>query len=291
LIDGIARQYTASPAANITQMQITALQVQRFTHGSGFQAQGIRAPDAVLDPFLMIDHYRMSQPTFGAHPHAGFSAVTYMFDDAQTGFINHDSLGPASIIAPGDAHWSIAGAGLVHDEVPQEPGKTAHGLQLFINLNAATELQAPRALHMVSAQMPRFQQASGAQIKLAFGRYAFENVMHEIGVLPTDVSLFDVQLSDAGQYFEYAIAKQNAIIVPISGTLMLNEQTIDGPIALRGVERIRIQAQLAAHFVLLLGTPLEQPVVRHGPFALSSNERLRDAISRYQDGQFGSIQL
>ena len=65
-------------------------------HGDGFQAQGIRGDAAVLDPYLMVDHFRMSQPTFGPHPHAGFSAVTYLFDDAETGFHNRDSRGDSS---------------------------------------------------------------------------------------------------------------------------------------------------------------------------------------------------
>jgi hypothetical protein len=62
--------------------------VQAMRHGNGFQAHAIRGADAALDPFLMADHFRMSAPTFPPHPHAGFSAVTYLFDDAETGFFN-----------------------------------------------------------------------------------------------------------------------------------------------------------------------------------------------------------
>jgi redox-sensitive bicupin YhaK (pirin superfamily) len=273
-------------------LQITPLQIQRFTHGTGFEAFGIRGADALLDPFLMIDHYRMSQPTFGPHPHAGFSAVTYMFDDAETGFINRDSLGPAQRIAPGAAHWSIAGAGIVHDEVPEHTGKTAHGLQLFVNLPAADELQPARALQIEPAQMARFRQASGALVKLGFGRYTTDAEHISVGELPSDVALFEVELQSANDRFEYALgADSTGIVIPLAGESRLNAHVFDAPAALHGDARLNITCTSPARFVLLTGRRIHESIFRHGPFALSSAERLRDAIARFQSGAFGSIQV
>ncbi len=46
----------------------------------------LHPPDAhALDPVISVDHFRMSQPTFAPHPHAGFSAVTYLFEDSEDG--------------------------------------------------------------------------------------------------------------------------------------------------------------------------------------------------------------
>ncbi|WP_440906629.1 hypothetical protein ACMZOO_18025 (plasmid) [Catenovulum sp. SX2] len=41
--------------------------------GSGFNAVSFKDKDFAgqMDPLVMVDHYRMTQPTFGAHPHAG----------------------------------------------------------------------------------------------------------------------------------------------------------------------------------------------------------------------------
>jgi hypothetical protein len=70
------------------------------THGNGFSDYNLRAQLGVsLDPFLNLDDFHMSQPTFKPHPHAGFSAVTYMFEDSAGAFINRDSLGDRSPIA------------------------------------------------------------------------------------------------------------------------------------------------------------------------------------------------
>ncbi|XHO07094.1 hypothetical protein ACEQUB_p00340 (plasmid) [Ralstonia syzygii] len=57
--------------------------LQRANHGSHFRAYGLRGVAALIDPFLGIDHAWMSAPTFAPHPHAGFSAVSYLFLDFQ----------------------------------------------------------------------------------------------------------------------------------------------------------------------------------------------------------------
>jgi redox-sensitive bicupin YhaK (pirin superfamily) len=201
----------------------TPLPVQTLTKGAGFHAFGIRGSDAELDPFLMIDHYRMSQPTFAPHPHAGFSAVTYMFDDAQTGFRNRDSLGNAHDIRPGDLHWTLAGAGVMHDEVPLENGLEAHGLQLFVNLAAARKHMPPAALRIAREAMPVLTQSGGARVKLGFGAYDDGSVVKpSVLTLPTQVSLLDVTLPP-GSSFAYPVAPgQTALAIGIAGTVSLN---------------------------------------------------------------------
>ena len=41
-----------------------------LTVGSGFKAESFRAGDIgeAMDPLVMLDHYVMTKPTFGAHP-------------------------------------------------------------------------------------------------------------------------------------------------------------------------------------------------------------------------------
>jgi redox-sensitive bicupin YhaK (pirin superfamily) len=69
-----------------TPMIHTKLKLEVMQHGAGLRTQGLRAPDTVLDPVLVADEFWMTQPVFGPHPHAGFSAVTYIFEDIETGF-------------------------------------------------------------------------------------------------------------------------------------------------------------------------------------------------------------
>src|SRR6056297_1572193 len=66
-----------------------------LTIGDGFQAQSYQHADfrGLMDPLIMVDHFVMTQPTFGTHAHAGLSAVTVMFEDSEGAFRNRDSLG------------------------------------------------------------------------------------------------------------------------------------------------------------------------------------------------------
>jgi redox-sensitive bicupin YhaK (pirin superfamily) len=276
------------------------LTVQSMKHGSGFSAQGIRGETAVLDPYLMADHFRMSQPTFGPHPHAGFAAVTYLFDDAETGFHNRDSLGDSSVIRAGDLHWTTAGSGVVHDEVPVEAGKTAHGLQIFVNLAASRKHMNPGAIHVERERMPRFTQSGGAQVKVPFGGY--DDGTHAVGPaaeIPADVTLLDVQLTER-QHFAYPVPPgQTAFLLVIEGALQVNGERIGSGQAVafqRSEERASVEVVAAAatgnaQFVLFMGQPLGEPVVRRGPFAMTNEADLDRAAARYAAGQMGSLPI
>src|SRR5207253_5326412 len=90
-----------------------------------------------LDPFLGIDHFSMRVPRSPPHPHAGFCALTYVFEDSEGALVSRDSLGHTSVVHPRDLCWTTAGRGIVHEEVP-ESGRVVHGLQVFVNLPAGT---------------------------------------------------------------------------------------------------------------------------------------------------------
>jgi redox-sensitive bicupin YhaK (pirin superfamily) len=270
------------------------LSVQKLSHGSGFQAFGIRAPVELTDPFLMVDHYRMSQPTFGPHPHAGFSAVTYMFDDAETGFHNRDSRGDDSMILPGDTHWTIAGAGVVHDEVPIVPGKVAHGLQMFVNLAAHKKWMPPAALHTSAAQRPTHTQAGGAQVRVALGQYDDgQTQLAPAAAQPTEATVLDIQLA-AGHAFAYPVpAGHTAFMLGVSGALACDDQAIAAGQAVAFARiggELRIQAVTDAQFAVFLGAPLGEPVVQHGPFAMSTQADIAQVIHDYQAGRMGRLQ-
>jgi redox-sensitive bicupin YhaK (pirin superfamily) len=269
------------------------LLTQRFSHGEGFRAIGVRGDSDVLDPFLMVDHYWMSQPTFGAHPHAGFSAVTYMFEDAQTGFRNRDSRGDDSIIRPGDLHWTTAGAGIVHDEVPLEPGRTAHGLQLFVNLPAARKHMAPGAIHIPSERMPTLTQPTGAKVRVVFGGY--DDGLRSIAPvvdLPTDAALFDIAI-DPGKAFRYPVPiGHTAFVHVIAGQPRIGETDLaegQGAALSRSGGEVVISSAQRSQVVLFLGRPLREPVVRHGPFAMTNAEDLARAVADYQAGRMGHL--
>ena len=74
--------------------------------GKGFKALSFKHDQfgCLMDPLIMMDHYTMSSPTFGAHPHAGMSAVSILFEDSLGHFNNRDSIGNNIDLQPGDVY-------------------------------------------------------------------------------------------------------------------------------------------------------------------------------------------
>ena len=148
--------------------QLVAMPYHAFDAHSG--AHMLRAAPEHISPFIGIDSYTMPQPFFGPHPHAGMSAVTLMLPEADGGFINRDSLGDQSHIRPGDLHWTQAGRGMMHEEVPSEPGRAARGLQVFVNLARVHKQAEPAAFHIDRELVPTVA-VSGGQVRVVAGTF------------------------------------------------------------------------------------------------------------------------
>jgi redox-sensitive bicupin YhaK (pirin superfamily) len=147
------------------------VQAKSNSIGTGFKSYDIGQQQVgpAIQPFLQLAHYFMSQPTFREHPHQGFSAVTYMFEDSEGSFFNEDNQGDRSTIYPGDLHWTQAGSGIRHNETPIEPGKICHGIQMFVDLPIADKALPPKAFHLSAAQIPVYRTDSGARVRVVVG--------------------------------------------------------------------------------------------------------------------------
>lgn len=243
-----------------------------------------------VDPFLQIDHFWMSQPVFPPHPHAGFSAVTYMFEDSEGAFINRDSLSEASVlIYPGDLHWTQAGSGVVHEEVPAQLGTVCHGLQIFVNLAARDKFSVPRAFHLSATEIPIYE-ADGKRVRVVMGEaFGLKSSLETL----THVMLLDVTLT-AGQAIAHEIPKgHNAFVLVVKGEGDFGGQVLGADSA--GLfdntgERVLIWAgEQDLQYVLCAGAPLNEPVYAHGPFVMNSAEQIRQVQARYMSGGMGSL--
>lgn len=197
--------------------------LQRAHHGNNFWAFGLRNVAALIDPFIGIDHAWMTGPTFPPHSHAGFSAVSYVFLDSETGIHNQDNIGTENTIFPGGMHWSIAGSGIVHEEVPAENGKMVHALQIFVDLPAELKHKAPRALTLAPQDVPVLI-VPGAKIRIPAGNFA--GISSPLS-LPTDVMILDISLDEKGKISVPVEAGWTAFIMPIFGATTVNGQLFD----------------------------------------------------------------
>lgn len=270
----------------------TLAPLQPMRHGSQFRAFGLHAGE-LTNPFLGIDHAWMSGPTFPPHPHAGFSAVSYLFADSQTWINNRDSLGGRQQILPGGLHWTAAGRGVVHEENPAETGKTVHMLQIFVNLPREKQGDAPFALALAPQDVPVVA-LTGATVRVPLGEFAGHRSPLNP---PTEVQLLDIALEAGAALSVPVSAGHTAFVLPIQGTVTVNGQAVgsDGaPISVMTArptaEAIWLRApQGPAQVVLFAGEPLDQPVYWQGPMALASPEALVKAMAAYRRGDFGQL--
>ncbi|EJN28515.1 Pirin-related protein [Pseudomonas sp. GM78] len=270
--------------------------LQRMNHGSQFRAFSLRGNQFAkpIDPFLAVDHAWISGPTFPPHPHAGFSAVSYLFLDSETGIENRDALGNRNLIRPGGLHWTAAGKGVVHEEVPAEPGKTVHMLQIFVNLPQERQADAPFALSLEAQDVPVVR-LPGSKVRVPLGSFA--QVSSPLSV-PTDVTVLDISIEDGAELSVPIPEGHVAFVMPIDGDVLVDGLTFNLielklPVNLPlGDDRlVRLRAPKGnAKAVLFSGAPLNQPVFWQGPLALASQPALAEALDRYQQGAFGKLQ-
>lgn len=231
-----------------------------LTIGKHFSASSFRHTqfEGAMDPLLMVDHFRMKEPTFGPHPHAGFSAVTYVFEDSRSAHFNSDSIGNDLPITPGSLHWMVAGRGVTHDEWPFGDDPEVHGLQFFVDLPASKKHIAPYAEHLESGDVPTYTD-HGVRVRVVAGE--FGDIRSPVR-LPQPFSLFDGFL-DAQANVNLRLERGwSAWIYAINGTL--NVSVADETVALAeghaialdrfsNGEQLCIAGKTDCHFIVMCG--------------------------------------
>ncbi len=270
-------------------------QLHPMNIGSGFRAYSLRGGEMAepIDPFLGVDHAWISTPTFQPHPHAGFSAVSYLFLDSETGIDNRDSQGNRNHIRPGGLHWTAAGRGIIHNEVPVETGKTVHMLQIFVNLAVDQQAAEAFALSLEPQDVP-IVQMPGVKVRVPLGSFAEARSPLQP---PTAVCLLDISLDEGASLSVPVPTGHSAFIMPIFGSLEINGKLFDANeprLPVFPAQAMHADITLTAKHghskaVLFSGVPLRQPVHWQGSLALASTEALAERIAAYQRGEFGSL--
>jgi len=275
-------------------MTATIARMQRANRGTQFRAYRLHGADpAQLDPFMGIDHAWMSAPTFPPHPHAGFSAVTYLFLDSETGIANRDSQGNRTLIEPGGLHWTAAGRGVVHEENPAVLGSTSHLLQIFVNLPDDRQNAAPFALTLGPQDVPVVR-SPGVRVRVPLG--SFGGVRSPL-TPPTDVTLLDVTLEASAELEVPVPAGERAFFMPVFGSAEIDGESfgLDDlgapvmPTVKDAITHKLVAGTGGAKVAVFIGRPLHQPVLSNGPMAFASQESLAAATAAYHRGEMGSL--
>jgi len=249
-----------------------------------------------IDPFLLLDHMGPRVIRAGEeggvpdHPHRGFEPVTFLFE----GVVEHkDSQGNHSKISGGDVQWMTAGSGIIHSERMAkeltEKGGTFHGVQLWMNLPAKDKMTKPGYQNIRSETIPVVER-EGVGIRVIAGE-----ILGKKGPAKTHspVLALHIKMEKDSEAEIPVNSDHNAFYYVLDGQVKLGKGQSAEPGQLVLFEReqgaIRIEASAKTGILFLAGKPLNEPVASYGPFVMSSQEEIRQAINDYRSGKMGRI--
>jgi redox-sensitive bicupin YhaK (pirin superfamily) len=125
----------------------------------------------LASPILMCDEGHVCGRPFSPHPHAGFSAVSYLFEDSQADLRTRDSLGNDVVTSAGGMVWTQAGSGLVHEEMAAKPDGDMHMVQMFVNLPRDGKLAPPRVFHLDPGEVPEWRSRADDRVRVLIGSF------------------------------------------------------------------------------------------------------------------------
>lgn len=247
---------------------------------------------AQASPVAVLDDFRVRDRPFGPHPHAGFSAVTYVFEDSQGSLRSRDSLGNDFITGPGGLVWSQTGSGMMHEETPAEDGRELHGLQLFVNLSSRNKIVPPQVFRIESGEVPEWHSKDGDRVRVLCGE--FEDAASPL--LPAEPFTFlDIHLQH-GIRFPLA-QSHHAIAYVVTGDVRLHADDVEKSagggyaVGIQGATgTVTFEALTATHLLILSGTEIREPSVADGPFLMNDSRQITDAIRRYASGSMGRLE-
>ncbi len=256
--------------------------------------------------FVIKDGWRMYHgrkiPGFPYHPHRGFETITIV----QEGVVDHsDSLGAAGRFMSGDVQWMTAGSGVQHSEMfpllSEEKENPLEIFQIWLNLPKRSKFVAPHFKMLWREAIPVIKEEDEigniVEIKLIAGRYkgikAVDPNPDSWAANPVnDVMVATIQLAaNANWVFPKATLANDRMIYFYKGTSLTvagKEIAVSKRIHLYAQEEVIIQAGSTPCFLLVLqGVPIDEPLAKHGPFVMNTEEEIEQAFQDYRRTQFG----
>jgi redox-sensitive bicupin YhaK (pirin superfamily) len=246
-----------------------------------------------LDPFLMLDFFGSDDPDdyiagFPTHPHRGFETITYMI----AGRMRHrDSAGHEGLLEAGGMQWMTAGRGVLHSEMPEQTEGRMAGFQLWLNLPARDKMRPAWYRDIPASELPRFRDEAGTEVVVLAGRSG--GVRGLVDRPTTDPLILDIRLGPGATFVQDVPGGYQAFAVPYAGGVRVDATAV--PAGRLVVLENRDEAaavvlsagEEGGRVFLVAGRPLREPVARHGPFVMNTEEEIREAVRAYHSGELG----
>ncbi|MET0008575.1 MAG: pirin-like C-terminal cupin domain-containing protein, partial [Candidatus Thiodiazotropha sp. 6PLUC4] len=174
-----------------------------------------------------------------------------------------------------------------HSEMPQQQDGLLAGFQLWVNLPAKHKMTEPRYQEFEQEMIPQEQRSDGVKIIVVAGETS-QHTRGAVTELMTPALFFDISLDAGAKFIEPVEEHFNAFIYLLQGSIDIGNSPLKGrTLAVLGKgESIEITADEPSRLILVAGQPLDEPIVRGGPFVMSSEDELKQAFKDYQEGRF-----
>jgi len=242
-----------------------------------------------FDPFLLLDHISSDDPNeyiagFPSHPHRGFSTFTYMID----GLMKHqDSMGNSGTLSAGSAQWMKAASGIIHSEIPEQEVGLMRGFQLWINLPEAKKMTHPEYQEFSAHAFPIVETAE-YRLKVLIGSYAKAQAPIEDST--TEVVYFDIQVKPGKQFHHVFPAGNSSFIYLFEGIGRTNSENTPthSLVTLDTQDNVLnfVAGPNGARMIVASGKPINEPIVRYGPFVMNTREQIDQAVRDFQTNDF-----
>lgn len=245
-----------------------------------------------IDPFLLLHHHKTTggEPFegVGAHPHRGFSPVTFIFE----GSLRHqDSRGNDSVVSAGGIQWMNAGMGIVHSERPVDPEADLELIQLWINSPAAHKMDQPHYIPVTADEAAVYTTEDGLATLNVFSGELL-NAKGKIDPL-SPVNAATLYLKKGGKISIPVPADHHAFVYLLDGKITVSKYGLveekntivfntDG-------DEIAVEALEDTRILFMTGKPLNEKVVSYGPFVMNTQTQIMEAMRDYQMGKMGML--
>ena len=174
-----------------------------------------------------------------------------------------------------------------------DTGGRSHGFQIWVNLPATDKMQRPRYQELAAANIPVGRSEDGlAEVRVIAGE-----ALGVVAAIDTRIPIIfqDWTLQSGADVSVDIPLSEQAMVYVFGGALRIGDDDrviIEGQLARLGTgERVRLRhtREIPTRALLLAGTPINEPVVRYGPFVMNNEAELRQAFADYQSGRMGEI--
>lgn len=238
-----------------------------------------------FSPFLMLDYARITAGAgFPDHPHRGQETISYNI----TGTFEHeDFAGNKGVLKDGDLQFMTAGKGIMHSEIPlpRDDGADNVGVQLWVDLPQHLKMCEPRYRDVKGSEVRVAEADEGrVRVKVIQGAaYGAESKLKD--AIYTPVWYLDFTVKPGGKVLSALPQGWNAFAYIMDGGLEIGGMRVEKQFIATmekegdGFEaRVPEDAQEDARFLLIAGLPLDQPIVQHGPFVMTSRSEIQQAV-------------